>query len=134
MDWLKEGTCTYNFKCPKCGAITQIEENRTVDSDAVRNYSVECPDCSYEECDYAGFEPRQLGGMTKTVFEKNGRVGVRTKFGDGKSVIRSKTKENVLKGKGTQSVLTKGCRDASDKARKEIVRARYNEMMKGVQK
>lgn len=99
------------------------------------------------EFEYAGFEPRQLGIMTKIVFEKNGRKAVRINHGDGKSVVRSMTRENLLKGKGIKetgdkhdasgnktgqksyevdSALTKGCKEASEKAKSQIFQNRLH--------
>ena len=73
---------------------------------------------------YAGFIPRKLDMMTKVTFEKNGRKGIAVNFGDGKIAKRSQTKENYMNGKGTASVLTKACKEASEKAQKEYVHKR----------
>jgi hypothetical protein len=83
--------------------------------------------------EYAGFEPLSTGIMTKVVFEKNGRKAVKTQFGDGQQVIRSATKEAYYKGKGTDSVLTKGCREASDKVKEQITHGRAKMMHKELQ-
>jgi hypothetical protein len=80
---------------------------------------------------YAGFEPRKLGMMMKTTFEKNGRKAVRIKHGNGTQAVRSMSRDNYLKGKGTDSVLTKGCREASAKKKEEIVRQKYSAWTKG---
>jgi len=98
---------------------------------------------------YAGFQPKKLGIMTKTVFEKNGRKGMKILHSDGSSATRSMTRENLFKGKGVQitgdkrdakgektgekayevqSSLSRGCQDASDKAKGEILRGRLTHM------
>lgn len=76
---------------------------------------------------YAGFEPNKLGITTKMTFEKNGRTGVRTRFSDGKQYVRSMTKEQAMKGKGTESVLTKDCKVASEKAKEKYVHKRIKQ-------
>ncbi len=99
------------------------------------------------EFEYAGFEPKELGIMTKIVFEKNGRKAVRINHGDGKTVVRSMTRENLMKGKGIKetgdkhdasgnktgqksyeidSALTKGCREASEKTKAQIFQNRLH--------
>lgn len=74
--------------------------------------------------EYAGMVPANIGMMSKVVFEKNGRKAVRTQFGDGQQVVRSATKEAYYKGKGSDSVLTKGCKEASEKAKQNIIQGR----------
>lgn len=89
---------------------------------------------------YAGFQPKKLGITTRVIFEKNGRKGIRIKSGDGKQVVRSMSRENLLKGKGVtitgdrrdfrgdktgkksyeiESVLTKSAKEASDKIKEK---------------
>lgn len=75
---------------------------------------------------YAGFEPTRVGLMSRITFEKNGRVGLRTTFGDGKQSVRSMTKEKAFQGKGTDSVLTKGCQEASNKEKQKQVVQKWN--------
>lgn len=102
---------------------------------------------------YAGFHPHKVNIMYKTTFEKNGRKGVRVNTGDGKSHVRSMTRENLYKGKGVNetgmkrdakgeltgeksyevdSALTKGCQEASNKAKAEIFRNRMQGFKKQV--
>lgn len=83
---------------------------------------------------YAGFLPRELGITTRVSFEKNGRVGLRTKFADGKQYVRSKTKELAMEGKGTDSILTRQCREASKKAEEKIVHDRAKATIKHLSK
>ncbi len=56
---------------------------------------------------YCGFEPRESNVMTKIVFEKNGRKAVRIQHTNGKSHVRSMTKENLLNGKGAKKTETR---------------------------
>ena len=83
---------------------------------------------------YAGFEPHELGMMLKSTFEKNGRKAVRTYHSNGKQSVRSMTKDNYLKGRGSDSALTKGCVEASTKAKAEILQSRYKEWTQGGKK
>ena len=80
---------------------------------------------------YAGFEPRKLNIMTKITFEKNGRKALKIKDADGQESIRSMSKENYLKGKGTKSVLTKACKEASNKEKLKILRRTHAQWTKG---
>lgn len=98
---------------------------------------------------YAGFDPIKTGLVTKIVFEKNGRKGLRIVDGDGKQTVRSMSRENLLKGKGVtitgdkrdargeltgeksyevDSILTKACRAKSDEVKKEEVYKRVKGM------
>ena len=56
---------------------------------------------------YNGFEPKQNNIMTKIVFEKNGRQAVRIQHTNGKSHVRSMTKENLLNGVGAKKTETR---------------------------
>ena len=128
MSWLNEGDTTYRFRCLACDEITHINIATEVDQDIVRATEVECEHCKNDVgCVYAGFEPRTINQMTKITFEKNGRVGVKVVHGDGKIAIRSKTKDNYLQGKKCESVLTKGCEEASNKAKQKIVHDRVQQ-------
>lgn len=112
-----------------------------------------CPQTSYKYV-YAGFQPIKLGLATKIVFEKNGRKAVRMRDSDGKTTIRSMTRENYMKGKGVkvtgdkrdskgektgqksfevQSSLTKGCREASNKAKAKEVHGRLTGMKANIE-
>ncbi len=127
MDWLNDLPCLYRFRCNKCGFSDLIEYKGSEDEDEIKTHKY---DCDQAKCDgqleFAGFEKRKLDIMVKTTFEKNGRVGVEVTNGD-KKYVRSMTKENYLNGKGTDSVLTKGCKEQSEKAKKHIV---YNKMQR----
>jgi len=81
---------------------------------------------------YAGFLPNKLSIMTKITFEKNGRKGLKVTNSNGKHWVRSMSKENYMNGKGTESVLTNGCREASNKVKEKMVRKKYESWTKGV--
>lgn len=78
----------------KCGKdlIGQYEETFTYEGE---NFS------------YSGFNPKESNIMTKIVFEKNGRKAIRVKHTDGKSHVRSMSKENLLRGKGARKTETR---------------------------
>jgi len=107
-----------------------------------------------KEFEYAGFDSIQMNLTTKVPFEKNGRKGVKTTFGDGSKVVRSQTRENLFKGKGVnitgdkrdakgnktggkayevESQLTKGCKEASDKVKVKEVHSRLTGMKKSIE-
>jgi hypothetical protein len=104
--------------------------------------------------EYAGFEPIEVGLVTKVVFEKNGRKGIRIKDQNGKTTIRSMTRENLLKGKGVkvtgdkldhkgnktgkksyevESTLTKACREESNKVKAKEVHSRLTGMKRNIE-
>lgn len=80
---------------------------------------------------YAGFEPRKLNITTKITFEKNGRKALRINNSDGTTTVRSITKDNYIKGKGTKSVLTSACTQASNKEKEKILRRKHAQWTKG---
>lgn len=158
MSWLNDysKTTVYNYRsmdendpCKMVsGTAEQLSETFGIDVKGEPGEQLQCLQTSYRYS-YAGFEPRQLGIMTKTTFEKNGRKGVRINHGDGKSTTRSMTRENLLKGKGVkvtgekrdaqgnttgqkafevESSLTKGCNEASVKAKGDILGNRLKHM------
>ncbi len=125
MSWLTEGDITYCFICPNCKIQTLVEIPAEIDQDEAKKAPVHCSECEGDHaCEYAGFEPRPLNIMMKSVFEQNGRKGIRIILPNGDTVQRSMTKENYLNGRGTESVLTKGCREASTEVKKKIVHDR----------
>jgi hypothetical protein len=88
------------------------------------------------------------------VFEKNGRKGIRIKDQNGKTTIRSMTRENLLKGKGVkvtgdkrdhkgnktgqksyevESTLTRACRDESNKVKAKEVHSRLTGMKRNIE-
>lgn len=135
MDWLKKlnEETVYNYRNTDTGEILQLTKQE------IRNWIELEPTTvpGSEFCvggvryEYAGFEPRKLNIMTKITFEKNGRKGLRVKTAQGGQSVRSLSKENYLKGKGTKSVLTKGCTEASNKEKERMVRKKYSEWTKG---
>lgn len=82
--------------------------------------------------EYAGFEPREYNLAHRITFEKNGRKGLRTRLGNGKTFTRSATKEKYMQGKGTNSVLTKACADKTTELKKEKVMAKYESTKKDI--
>ncbi|RLD04712.1 MAG: hypothetical protein DRI65_10205 [Chloroflexota bacterium] len=82
------------------------------------------------EYQYAGFEGKKLGGMTKVVYEKNGRKALKIST-DGKHSYRSMTKDNYINGKGTDEVLTKGCAETSNKEKQKILHNKMEQFKRG---
>ena len=135
--WLTEGNVTANFICPKCGVKQQIEVSRRVPSLYLKSHVhlCQCTEGELHTCQYCGTEPRNSGLVVKTTFEKNGRKAIRTSFSNGKSVVRSQTKENSLqsiergtavdkqtgKRKEIASSLTSSCQESCNKVKQEII-------------
>ncbi len=115
-NWLTDDMSVANYICPDCGAKHQVEISRRVPDQRVREYRLLCP-CSEvpSTCKYDGLNSRKVNIMYKTTFEKNGRKAVKTQFANGKSFIRSQTKENAMNGKSHKSVLTSGHQEAVNK-------------------
>ena len=151
MGWLEDlsKTTIYNFRNTEDtedlvqGTSEQLTEafQQEVKGEPGEKFEVEFENGEKVTYEYAGFQPHKLNIMTKITFEKNGRKGVRVNHGEGKSTVRSMTRENLLKGKGVKetgykrdakgeltgeksyevdSALTKGCQEASNKAKAEI--------------
>jgi len=124
LNWLTEGDKVLNYECPTCLQQHQVKVLRRVPDEYIKNAYVHHCDCdNHSACTYKGTTPQKLGLVTKTTFEKNGRKAIRTHFDDGRTAIRSQTKENVLKGKGTKSVYTKAYQEHVNKeAHQKVVR------------
>ena len=124
MGWLDDlnKSRTFVYKSED-GETIQCDHDFLVAQSGDENFDP-CPNTEFEYegkvYSYAGFEPTQLSIMTKIQFEKNGRKGMLTRFADGGQTTRSMTRERYYQGKGTDSVLTKGCREVSDKVLKNI--------------
>lgn len=137
MSWLNElnKDTIYKYTC-ECGeepiTISGTKEDLRALFDTEPTFS-HGDTIHYQGMDftYSGFEPRKLGIMTKTVFEKNGRKGIQVTHSNGKQSYRSQSRENYLLGKGTKSVLTKGCQEASNKVKEKMVRQKFDQWTKG---
>lgn len=99
---------------------------------------------------YSGFSSIKMSLTTRVTFEKNGRKAILTKLPDGKIVARAMTKENLLNGKNVvkkakgeasngkdgyriESVLTKACKEHTDKQKKLQVVSKYKSVMKNIE-
>ena len=130
------------------GTLEQLKDTFGLEVKGEPGEVLLCPQTSHKY-QYGGFEPKKLGIMTKVTFEKNGRKGIRIDHGDGKSVTRSMTRENLFKGKGVkftgekrdakgettgkksyevESSLTKGCAEASLKEKGDMLGNRLKMM------
>jgi hypothetical protein len=88
MSWLTEGDTTYCFLCPNCNSQTLVEIPTEIDQDEVRKAPVHCVECEGDHlCSYAGFEPRPFNIMMKSVYEQNGRKGIRIELPNGNIVL-----------------------------------------------
>jgi hypothetical protein len=163
MGWLEDlsKTTIYNYRNQEDredliqGTSTELSELfcQEVKGEPGEVLEVEFENGEKAKFEYSGFEPHKVNIMYKTTFEKNGRKGVRVSTGDGKSHVRSMTRENLYKGEGVNetgmkrdakgeltgeksyevdSALTKGCREASDKAKTEMLRSRLQGFKKQV--
>jgi hypothetical protein len=135
MGWLKEleNERIYHYRNERTGVVMSHDKDFFY-YEMGKNLAFEPGDYFFLHGDkyvYAGFVPDRLNLMTKITFEKNGRKGLRVKNSDGKQWVRSMSKENYMNGKGTESVLTKGCREKSDKVKEQIVRKKYQGLIKG---
>lgn len=134
--WLTEDPITVCYVCTKCSEEHFINISGRVPDSKYRNHQMLC-NCEKETlfpCKFARVEPRKLGIMTKIQFEKNGRIGLKTKFANGKTTTRSMTKENVMNGKGTDSVLTKSCLEHTRKEQHKMVNKQYNQMKSDIER
>ena len=134
----KENLSTIFMTPPTCESGDKVRLDNLIESEE-----------AYDEYEYAGFEPIRMGGMTKVTFEKNGRKAVRIDLGNGKTVVRSMTRENLMKGQGIRitgkkrdnkgeltkkltfeidSSLTKGCQEASTKETAKRVNNQMNSL------
>lgn len=120
-NWLTKGTTTVNYKCRNCESIHQIDVSRRVPDQVLKAHTIFCDCQDNTSCTYNGTEPRKIGLMTKTTFEKNGRIGIKTNFSNGKSSVRSMTKENTMNGKGHSSVLTPAFQEKVNKDKLKAV-------------
>lgn len=83
--------------------------------------------CSFDDlpaepvCEKCGKPVRRVYGigMARISYSQNGREAVAVNLGGGKNIYRSKTRENYMNGKGTQSVYTKEYQGRLDKAAAE---------------
>ena len=131
-NWLTRDDSLVNYHCDQCEKTIQYPISKRVPDEVKQSYIQLCA-CGGEYY-YKNTESTKISMMVKTTFEKNGRPAVRTTFANGSSIVRSQTKENALKGKGTKSVLTRPHQESVDKEKDIIVRNQAEQVHKYMEK
>lgn len=152
MSWLEDSAKKIVYKYKRAddvvisGTLEELAEQTGLNLKAEYKESFEYLGDTYT---YNGFVPREHSIMTKIVFEKNGRKAVRIQHTNGKSHVRSMSKENFLNFKGVkktekkydskgndtgkrrievESVLTKGAKEAAAKTTENVVQNKLKQM------
>ena len=152
MSWLNEigDKVNYIYKHTDddyiCGTKAEFKENLDKELQFTAGDAFDLDGKTYT---YAGFKPYESGIMTKIVFEKNGRKGIRVKMADGTKSVRSMTRELLYRGKAevndsdirynekgeakgrgkeVESVVTKGFAEFRKKNQEKIVHQKVKQM------
>lgn len=148
QNWLTDGCSVAHYECPGCKTVYCIDISNRIPSSATKSHIHLCM-CEPEnpkQCEYMGSSPRQVNIMTKVIFEKNGRIGIKTTLADGKQTVRSMSKEKSIqmvergeaidkvtkKRKSTDSVYTPAYKKKIDADKKELVRKNHQMMIDNI--